>query len=209
MEGLATALEEVFHETKLKDVTRPLIIPSTDLGNGGVHVFKSAYSKAFVRDPEVLVRNAILASCSAPTYFDPLKLDPYLLADGGLWANNPTLVAYVDAQHRLEIPATDIRILSLGTGHSKVAYGTKSRENWGLLNGWGGKKFIDFLLSLQAHSTNNTMGLMLGKERLLRLDFESDNELPLDDVSCICDLQSKADLIFTHNAQLIQAFFED
>lgn len=53
------------------------------------------------------------------------------------------------------------------------------------------------------------MGLLLGKEQLLRLDFESDGELPLDDVGGIGDLQSKADYIFTHNAHLIRAFFED
>lgn len=207
-ECLGRVLEGVFQKRKLKDVPRPLIIPATDIGNGGVHVFKSVYSPDFVRDPEVPVWQAVLASCSAPTYFDPLKLDPYHLADGGLWANNPTLVAFVDAQRRLKISPSDIKILSIGTGHSKVAYGTAYREKWGLLNGWQGRRFIDFLLSLQAQSTHNTMGLLLGK-RLLRLNFESDKELPLDDVSCIDDLLSKADYEFTHKAHEIRAFFED
>jgi patatin-like phospholipase/acyl hydrolase len=207
-EHLGKVLEGVFQQRKLKDVPRPLIIPATDIGNGGVHVFKSAYSPDFIRDPEVPVWQAVLASCSAPTYFDPLKLEPYHLADGGLWANNPTLVAFVDAQRRLQILPSDIKILSIGTGHSKVAYGTAHREKWGLLNGWQGTRFIDFLLSLQAQSTNNTMGLLLGKQ-LLRLNFESDQELPLDDVRCIGDLISKADHEFTHRAREIRAFFED
>jgi len=207
--GLSKVLEDVFKNIKLKEVSRPLIIPATDLGNGGVHVFKSAYSKDFVRDPEVLVRSAVLASCSAPTYFDPAKVDSYLLADGGLWANNPTLVAYVDAQKRLGVAPSDIKILSLGTGHSKIGYGTNPEKKWGLLNGWKGKQFIGFLLSLQAQSTNNTMKLILRDDQLLRLDFESDNELPLDDVSCISDLQSQADHKFTHNAHLIREFFNE
>ncbi len=207
--GLSRVLEDVFKNTKLKEVNRPLIIPSTDLGNGGVHVFKSSYSKQFVRDPEILVRSAVLASCSAPTFFDPAKVDPYLLADGGLWANNPSLVAYVDAQRRLGVAPADIKILSLGTGHSKIGYGTDTNRNWGLLNGWEGKRFIGFLLSLQAQSTNNTLKLLLQDKQLLRLDFESDNELPLDDINCIGDLQSQADHKFTHNAHLIQEFFQN
>ena len=207
--GLRKILEEVFKNTKLKEVKRPLIIPATDIGNGGVHVFKSAYSDAFIRDPEVLVRSAVLASCSAPTYFDPTKVDSYLLADGGLWANNPTLVAYVDAQKRLGVAPEDIQILSLGTGHTKICYGTDPEQKWGLVNGWEGKKFIGFLLSLQAQSTNNMMKLLLRDDQLLRLDFESDNELPLDDVNCISDLQSQADRKFTHNAHLIKEFFNE
>jgi patatin-like phospholipase/acyl hydrolase len=207
-EYLGKVLKDVFQERKLKDVPLPLIIPATDVGNGKVHVFKSRYHRDFVRDPEVPVWQAVLASCSAPTYFDPLKLDAYNLADGGLWANNPALVAFVDAQRRLEIPPSDIKILSIGTGHSKVAYGTAYREKWGLLNGWQGTRFIDFLLSLQAQSTHNTMGLLLGKQ-LLRLNFESDEALPLDDVSCIGDLISKADDEFTHRAHEIREFFED
>lgn len=109
---LKTILENIFKEIKLGEITIPLLLPATDIGNGGVHVFKSGYSKDFTRDKEVLLRDAILASCSAPTYFNPMKFKEYLLADGGLWANNPALAAVIDAQHRLNINLSDIRILS-------------------------------------------------------------------------------------------------
>lgn len=82
-------LTDVFHEKLLGEIVKPLLIPATDIGNGCVHVLKSGYSKEFTRDNKVLVKDAILASCSAPTYFDPHKLGHYLLADGGLWANMP------------------------------------------------------------------------------------------------------------------------
>ena len=107
---LREVLKKTFHDIKLGDIPIPLLLPATDIGNGGVHVFKSGYSKDFTRDNKVLLREAILASCSAPTYFDPSKVNEYLLADGGLWANNPSLAAVIDAQRRLNIDLADIHI---------------------------------------------------------------------------------------------------
>lgn len=101
--SLYKVLKGVFNDSTLGQIAKPLILPATDVGNGGVHVFKSAYDPTFNRDRLVKVRDAVLASCSAPTYFDPHKVDEYLLSDGGLWANNPALVAVIDAQKRLGI----------------------------------------------------------------------------------------------------------
>ena len=79
----------------------PLMITSADISTGGVHVFKSRYlgdlGEPYERDGDVLLREAILASCAAPTYFDPKAVGPYLLTDGGLWANNPSIIALTEA----------------------------------------------------------------------------------------------------------------
>lgn len=203
---LEKVLKDIFGNTKLGDISTPLLIPSTDIGNGGVHVFKSNYSTHFTRDNNVLVRDAVIASCSAPTFFDPVKVEEYALADGGLWANNPSLCAFVDAQKRLKYKPDQIRILSLGTGHSKIFYGTNLDGNWGLINGWKGKEFINFILSLQSQSTHNYLQLIMNSDSLLRLNFESDTSLPLDDCNAINDLLSKADMLFTHKTESIKKF---
>lgn len=205
-ENLKKVLEERFGDINLGNISVPLLIPATDVGNGGVHVFKSAYQEDYARDGNVPLCQAVLASCSAPTYFDPTKVDEYLLADGGLWANNPSLAAVIDAQRRLNIQLPDIRILSLGTGHAKTCYGVSTDRNWGLLNGWKGKEFISFLMSLQAQTTGNYLQLMLGPEQILRLDFDSNGPLPLDDCSALDDLVSNADRMFTHNSSKIKEF---
>ena len=205
--SLKQILEEVFGDLRLGDVKIPLLLPASDIGLGGVHVFKSNYSPDFTRDKEILVRDAVLASCAAPTFFNPTKVGPYLLADGGLWANNPTLAAIIDAQYRLNVKFENIHVLSVGTGHAKKYYGTNDNKWWGFMFGWGGRKFIDFLLSLQALSTNNYAQLML-RERLLRLDFESDIPLPLDDCSANDDLIARADQEFTYRSASIINFFQ-
>jgi len=205
---LKRVLADVFQEKRLGEIVKPLLLPSTDIGNGCVHVLKSGYSKEFTRDNNVLVKDAVLASCSAPTYFDPHKLDHYLLADGGLWANNPALAAVIDAQKRLSIAQTDIRVLTLGTGHSKTMYGIDNSRKWGLITGWKHKEFISFILSLQSQSAMNYLNLQLRPEQILRIDFESDLPLPLDDVSKIDDLLTKADHDFTHNSEAIRRFIK-
>jgi hypothetical protein len=205
---LENVLSKVFQDKRLGDIKKPLLLPSTDIGNGCVHVLKSGYSREFTRDNNVLVKDAVLASCSAPTYFNPHKLDHYLLADGGLWANNPALAAMIDAQKRLKIAQDNIQILAIGTGHSKTMYGTNASRKWGLVNGWKHKEFISFILSLQSQSAMNYLNLILRPGQIKRIDFESDLPLPLDDVSMLDDLISKADYKFTHESESIRKFLE-
>jgi hypothetical protein len=204
-EPLRAALVSVFEDATLSDALTRLVIPATDIGNGGVHVFKSAYDEKFVRDRNVKVVDAVLASCSAPSYFAPSRVGPYQLSDGGLWANNPSLVAVTEALTRLGAERSAIRLLSIGTGIGKNYYPVSDKDKtWGFLNGWGISKFISMLLNLQAATASNVTQLILDKHQSLRINFESDLPLSLDDVGTIDDLISRADRDFTHNSAVIR-----
>ena len=153
--ALAQELDNLFGDKLLGEISFPLILPATDIGNGCVHIFKSGYSDDFVRDQNVRIQDAILASCCAPTYFDPVQVGDYTLADGGLWANSPALTAAIEAMHRFGITKDRVHVLSIGTGHSINYYEPKINKNWGFLSGWERKKFIHFILSLQSQSIGN------------------------------------------------------
>lgn len=214
---LGNLLFDFFGEIKLGDIEMPLLIPTTDIGNGCVHVLKSSYHNEFNRDRNVLLANAVLASCSAPTYFPPMLLpgeQPYLLADGGLWANNPSLAAAIDAKHRLGAELTDLRILSIGTGEAKQYYPIKHFRNsglfgWGIVTKWGRQKFIRMLLNLQSETADNMLGLLLNRDQILRLNFKSDRDLPLDSPDEFEDLVTRADRDFTHRSSEIRSFIQD
>ncbi len=107
----------------LGEVTTPLMITSSDISTCEVHVFKSAYlrelGEPYERNGEVLLRDAVLASCAAPMYFDPKSIGPYLLADGGLWADNPSIIALTEALSAFKKPVERVRVLSIGTGYTK------------------------------------------------------------------------------------------
>lgn len=203
---LKKILDEKFSDKKLKDVDKKLIIPSTDVYNGDVFIAKSNYHKDFVRDLNIKVADAILGSCSAPMYFDPHPVGSYLLADGGLWANNPSLIAMIDAIKRCDETLANIKILSIGTGLYKPEF--KSSKKWGIWNGWKHKKLIDLIFSLQSQSAHNYLSLLLEKEQIKRINYESEVEQTLDDCSHIDKLISKADLHFTKNADELKSFLE-
>ena len=137
--SLEKVLQEYLPQTVLWEVSTPLMITSADIATGGVHVFKSRYphdhGEPYERDGNVLLRDAILASCAAPTYFDPKAVGPYLLADGGLWANNPSIIALTEALSKFKKGVDQIKVLSIGTGHTTNMY--TGRGRWGLLTGWG------------------------------------------------------------------------
>lgn len=216
-------LDRTLGDRTLGDVPVPLILPAVDIGQGCVHVFKSAYDKNFHRDPAVRVADAVLASCAAPLYFDPVVVNPgeYQLADGGLWANNPALVAAVDAHYRLGVSLDDIRVLSVGTGTSKTFYPRsetrwfnrflRACQGWGFATRWQRTRLIELILNLQSATAHNTLCLLLGESPLksrnvLRLTFESDHPLPLDVTAKRDDWISQADHLFTHHATGIADF---
>lgn len=208
---LRSVLKDVFQDQTLGQIKAPLILPATDIGNGCVHVFKSGYNGEFVRDKNVLIRDAVMASCSAPTFFDPYPIDGYYLADGGLWANSPSLVAISDAKRRLGKNLDDLRVFSIGTGIGRRFFSQKQRwwhslMGWGFFTRWSGPKFISMVLNLQSETANNTVGLLLKPDQLLRINFESDKPLPLDEPRDLQDLISRADRDFSHNASKIKDF---
>jgi len=210
---LQQKIKNIFGDKKLGEIQIPLIIPATDIGNGCVHVFKSSYHGDFVRDKNILIADAVLASCGAPTYFDPYKVEEYILADGGLWANNPSLVAVIDAKRRLAIDLNKVKVFSLGSGSSLKSYSQKdywwkNLFGWGILTRWGRAKFIDMLMNLQTQTANNMLGLLLQPEQILRINFGSDRDLSLDDPKKLKDWITKAGHDFTHNSTQICNFLD-
>lgn len=206
---LKKVLDGVFQEITLSQVSAKLIIPASDISNGNVFVFKSNYDSDFVRDKDIKVADAILASCSAPVYFKPWRVKEYLLADGGLWANNPSLVALTEAMGtRFKKDKKDIKILSLGAGLGKKYYDPKDfNKNWGLRQ-WG-TGLVNTTMNLQSTNVDNIVRFILGDEdRFLRLNFETDYEVALDDIDTIDNLISRADEKFTYSFDKIKNFFE-
>jgi len=164
-----------FGDITLGEIEKPLIINAANISTGDVHVFKSAYQKKqrkgdYVRDGKVLLYKAVLASCAAPIYFDPVNIDGTLVCDGGIWANNPSLVGYTDAIRNFR--ADNIKILSVGTGQIRQIY--QPAAMWGFLSGWKRTQLVDFLMSCQTRFPQNVLGL-LDSDKILRISPEIGN----------------------------------
>lgn len=109
-EGVESVLGDHLGETPLSKVRIPILVPAHDMALGRDVFFKSS-------DPEMAeVRLSTVARCSsaAPYYF-PAKGG---LVDGGVFANNPSDCAIIEAMKTQ--PLSGIRVLSLGTGAPPV-----------------------------------------------------------------------------------------
>lgn len=205
---LRGALAPLLGDVTLGSIEAPLVLPATDIRRGEAYLFRSGYAREKNEDLQVPLIDAVVASCSAPTYFDPTHIGNNLLADGGLWANSPSLAAVIEAQQTLDVALEDIRVLSLGTGHSQTGYGLMKQKRWGFINGWRGTEFVDFLMFLQTRSTHNYLEMLLDKKQFLRLTFESETPLNLDDCSIMEDLETKAREVFRESREKIRRFLD-
>lgn len=206
---LKERLKDIFKNTTLGQIEKPLIINATDVGNSTPFVFKTQHPKReLVRDKDIALYDAILASSSAPIYFPPHKVGDYLLADGGLWANSPVLVALSEAIYSFDIKPENISIVSIGTGVEKIEYDFNTKA-WGFLTGWKKQKFISTILNLQTISNQNLINFLVNENNILRLSYESNATLPLDDVSQNKNLLSKADHHFTYRYEEIKNFINN
>ena len=200
---LERVVREVAPNVTLREISTPLLITSSDVSTGGVHVFKSGYletlGEPYIRDGGVNLADAILASCAAPSYFDPMEVDEYRLADGGLWANNPSIIALVEAVSKFRCQIEQVHVLSIGTGHSTEFYARKRR--WGLLTGWGRQKLVSYVFGLQSQASANMSKLLLG-HRHFRLDPKIE-DWKLDDVGSMETLKAIADKDFSRRSQEI------
>ena len=128
-------------EPRLGDCKTDVCIPIYDLIQGNPSVLKTKYHPAFERDYHIPAYQAAMATSAAPTYFDPYTSDYIDLngtkkdfankVDGGVMANNPTLVAVLEAIKAFKVEMSQLEILSLGTGYKKFTDGN-SRKRWGL-----------------------------------------------------------------------------
>lgn len=203
---LARILAKHLPATPLGDIATPLMITSSEIAKSDVHIFRShsidKLGDSHCSDKDVSLRDAIHASCAAPTFFAPASLNNALLADGGLWANNPSTIAFTEARSAFGKHPRDIRMLSIGTGHSVDIY--RKRRGWGFLTGWGGAKLTSYVMTLQSQAAANMTSLLL-KENYLRINPEIDF-WELDSLTQLDSLKSLASRDFEKHAAEIEAF---
>lgn len=128
-------------EPRFGDCKTDVCIPIYDLIQGNPSVLKTKYHPAFERDYHIPAYQAAMATSAAPTYYDPYTSEYIDLngtqkdfankVDGGIMANNPTLVAVLEALKAFKVEMSQLEILSLGTGYKKLTDGN-SRKKWGL-----------------------------------------------------------------------------
>jgi len=155
----------------LKDCKTNICIPVFDLLEGKPSVLKKDHHPRFTRDYHIPAYKAALATSAAPVYFDTYSSEYIDLngvkqpfknkVDGGVFANNPTLLGIIESEVALYQKRENLRVLSIGTGYQKFSDGS-DRKNWGILY-WINlkrKRIIDLFMQAQSQQIENLVYLL-------------------------------------------------
>ena len=166
---LRTALEDVLGDKHFCESPVRLVIPSYDLHNDTVRIFRTPHHQRLRRDYKERMVDIALATSAAPTYLPAHALRGQRLVDGGLFANNPALVALTEAVGTLGVALDDIRVFSLGTTSTRKE--RPSRLDRGGLLPWA-TELTDILLRAQSLAAKNAVHHLLpgGEAQQFRLD---------------------------------------
>ena len=192
------ALEDVLSE-KLGDrlfgeSTLRLCIPAFEGRHSEVFVYKTPHHPDYQTDRHERMVDVALATAAAPSYFKPLEHGGYTLVDGGVWANNPVMLAVIEALICFDICRDQIDVLSLGCGDDRYVVSGGAIAKGGL---WHWRTIMEAAMRLQSLAATNQARLMLGPPSVTRIDppdFEP--KIRMDDWRRACtDLLPAADQI--------------
>lgn len=125
--ALTTALKGVFGDTTVSDIWEnrgiAIVVPAVNMLNYRSWVFKTPHDpKSNHRDDGYTLVDVCRASSAAPLYrslaavTNPADTSCYdVFCDGGLWANNPVLVALTESLKMVGDRAEEIEIFCLGS----------------------------------------------------------------------------------------------
>ncbi|AKG22549.1 patatin-like phospholipase family protein [Calothrix sp. 336/3] len=153
-QGRNDVLTQYLGDTQINEALTNIFVTSYDI-ELRMPIFFTKNDKNLARDnfrklcQGYTMKQAAMATSAAPTYFEPYKVPTtdrtdngyYSLVDGGVFANNPTSLAIMEAiinskqKHKETLALNEILVISLGTGSLTRKYPYEQAKEWGLL-GW-------------------------------------------------------------------------
>lgn len=164
---LRRALGSILGDRLLYDSDKRLVIPAYDVQAGSVHIFKTPHHPRLRRDWMHPMVEVALATSAAPTYLPVAKVGGHRLIDGGVWANNPSVVGIAEAVSMLGVPLEAIRVLNVGTLDTVGAQPNKI-DNGGVA-AWA-KPAVPMIVAASSRGTQGLAEHLVTPERFGRID---------------------------------------
>lgn len=190
---LKIALESKFGNRKLGESKKRLVIPSVNLENGEIYIYKTSHHPRLQRDYKQTIVEIALATSAAPSYF-PTQINSSgtPLIDGGLFANNPMGLAVVEAIGMLNWDRNSLKVLSLGCTTEPLNINRGRKYSLGF--GYWGLKIVSVFMAAQSSTSLGTAQLLAGHENVIRIDpIMPPNRFGIDAVAEIQSLKGLGD----------------
>jgi predicted acylesterase/phospholipase RssA len=164
---LRASLGEIFGQRLLGESAKRLLIPSYSLDADDVYIFKTPHHPDLRRDHKTPMADVAMATTAAPTFLPAHRLGHNRLIDGGVWANNPTLVGVAEAVSMLGAALSEIYVLSLGTT-DPVARNREKLDRGGFARwAWASARVF---LRAQSFGTFHAAEHLVGPDHVHRID---------------------------------------
>ena len=125
--GKRELLLEYFKDQSLGEAKKPVAVLAYDVEKRKPRLLTSYES------PGIKMVSAASATSAAPIYYSTQEIDDgSWLIDGGIVANNPSLLGYSEAKK--VFPGCEIKVLSIGTGLNRRKINGPHSSKWGALN---------------------------------------------------------------------------
>ena len=177
---LARSLRDIFGERTINEALTPVCIPSYELTNSYPRIWKDEHAEDLVSWGDQPAWKIALATSAAPLYLPGIQIlsgDSHV--DGGLFANNPTLVGLTEAVQSFRQPLDRIRILSVGAGERAERISYERARRMGL---WHWRTAIyEHMLIAQSRIAHEVASRLLPPGRYERINIPLEHPYSLDD----------------------------
>jgi patatin-like phospholipase/acyl hydrolase len=177
---LARSLRDIFGERTINDALTPICIPSYELTNSYPRIWKDQHADDLVSWGDQPAWKIALATSAAPLYLPGIQIfsgDSHV--DGGLFANNPSLVGLTEAVQSFGQPLDRIRILSVGAGERAERIPYERARRMGL---WHWRTAIyEHMLIAQARIAHEVASRLLPPGQYERINIPLEHPNSLDD----------------------------
>lgn len=146
-EQLKSSIENIVgKDSKLKDVTYPVMVTSYDITAGRLRYFCAPFANPDgYNDLESYLTDIALASSAVPVIFPIHEFDNKKYVDGGVYANAPDLAALQTVVFNLGVPMEQIKMCSIGTMTGRFFLDDKIKNDSGIMS-WGKEKRLPTLM---------------------------------------------------------------
>jgi patatin-like phospholipase/acyl hydrolase len=166
--ALHRLIDQVVGDQALWQSSKRLCIPAAETRHFEPFLFKTPHHPDYRLDWKEPMAHVAKTTSAAPAHFRPVISESgHEFIDGGVWANNPIMLAVADALACFDIRREQIKVLSLGCGQEHYRMGW-ARHAFGGLATWTTLMFET--MQIQSQNVVGQARLVVGTDRIFRLD---------------------------------------